>query len=210
MTTKQLARYYQTLTPWERLPLIVAASARGDVVEEDRLARSVPKHGFRVPDYWGLAEGLDDLAKQYVLKQLDLAVWYWRLTGLMEREPWSRPSRQDQQREERRWPLVRILAHRFVVRAEGWQLLCAELHLDPEVLPRQLPGYEAVKQMEEVARRAAFSAEEAQAYLGEGIAPGQAGAGETPGLVREGRLDTAAEVAQAVRAFLRERLEDWQ
>ena len=90
----------------------------------------------------------------------------------MEREPWSRPSRQDQQREERRWPLVRILAHRFVVRAEGWQLLCAELHLDPEVLPRQLPGYEAVKQMEEVARRVAFSAEEAQAYLGEGIAAG--------------------------------------
>jgi len=128
----------------------------------------------------------------------------------MEREPWSRPSRQDQQREERRWPLVRILAHRFVVRAEGWQLLCAELHLDPEVLTRQLPGYEAVKQMEEVARRAAFSAEEAQAYRGEGIVPGQAGAGETPGLGREGRLDTAAEVAQAMRAFLRERLEGWQ
>ena len=172
MTTKQLARYYQTLTPWERLPLIVAACQRGDAVEEERVARSAPQNGFQLPDSWGLAEGLDDLAKQYVLKQLDLAVWYWRLTGLMEREPWSRPSRQDQQREERRWQLVRMLAYRFMVRAEGWQLLCAELHLDPEVLPRQLPGYEAVKQMEEVARRVAFSAEEAQAYRGEGIAAG--------------------------------------
>ena len=76
MTTKQQARYYQTLTPWERLTLIVAASVRGDGVEEDRLACSAPKQGFRVPDYWGLAEGLDDLAKQYVLKQLDLDVWY--------------------------------------------------------------------------------------------------------------------------------------
>ena len=32
MTTNQLARYYQTLTPWERLPLLVAACQRGDAV----------------------------------------------------------------------------------------------------------------------------------------------------------------------------------
>ena len=32
MTTNQLAHYYQTLTPWERLPLLVAACQRGDAV----------------------------------------------------------------------------------------------------------------------------------------------------------------------------------
>jgi hypothetical protein len=62
MTTKKLSRYYQTLTPWERLPLIVAASERGDAVEREQLVRSSLRHGFRVPDYWGLAEELDELA----------------------------------------------------------------------------------------------------------------------------------------------------
>jgi hypothetical protein len=63
MTTKQLACYYQTLTPWERLPLLVAACQRGDAVEEERVARSAPRKGYQLPDSWGLAEGLDDLAK---------------------------------------------------------------------------------------------------------------------------------------------------
>ena len=33
MNTSAVARYYETLTAWERLPLIVAASARADDLE---------------------------------------------------------------------------------------------------------------------------------------------------------------------------------
>lgn len=51
MNTDCLARCYGTLTPGERVPLLLAASARADAVEQDRLARSAPKHGFRLPDY---------------------------------------------------------------------------------------------------------------------------------------------------------------
>jgi hypothetical protein len=148
MNTDHLVRHYEVLTPWERLSLLVAAWARGDTVEEDRLARAAPKNGFRVPDYWGLAEGLDDLVKLYLLKQLDLAALYWRLAGLLAQEPWERPSRQERRRDERRWRLLKMLAYRYVVRADGWRLLCAELPIDPEVLLKELPGYDAVQQME--------------------------------------------------------------
>jgi hypothetical protein len=210
MNTDHLARHYEVLTPWERLPLIVAASARADEVEKDRLARSAPKNGFRVPDYWGLAEGLDDLVKLYVLKQLDLAALYWRLAGLLEQEPWDRPTRQEPQRDERRWQLLKMLAYRYVVRADGWRLLCAELPIDPEVLMRELPGYDAVQQMEQVARLIAFSAEEALAFLcaeAEAVRPAEEGERKVR---REYKIDTAADVARSMREFLQARLDEWR
>jgi hypothetical protein len=210
MNTDQLARHYETLTPWERLPLIVAACERGDAVEEERLGRSAPRNGFRVPDYWGLAEGLDDLAKLYLLEQLDLAALYWRFAAVLDREPLGRPSRADRERDERCWQLLKMLAYRHVVRADGWRLLCSQMHLDPVVLLKELPGHDAVQQMEPVARLFAFSAEEALAFLraqAEAVRPTE---DETPAVRREYKIDTAADVAQSMRAFLQERLDGWR
>jgi len=42
MNTASLARHYDALTPWERWPLLIAAEARADDVEHDRLAQSAP------------------------------------------------------------------------------------------------------------------------------------------------------------------------
>ena len=80
---------------------------------------SAPRNGFRVPDYWGLADGLDDLAKLYLLEQLDLAAFYWRFAAMLDQEPLVRPSRADRQRDERRWKLLKMLAYRYVVGADG-------------------------------------------------------------------------------------------
>src|SRR6185312_11045580 len=109
------ARHYETLTPWERLPLIVAASARADVVERERLAHSAPMNGFRVPDYWGLADGVRDLAKLYLIQQLDVAAFYWECTAVLESAlPSSRRScRQSQQREKRLVESLKMLAYRY-------------------------------------------------------------------------------------------------
>jgi hypothetical protein len=210
MTTNQLARYYQTLTPWERLPLIVAACQRGDQVEEERVAGSAPRNGFRLPDFWGLAEGLNDLAQCYLLKQLDLAAFYWRFAALLEREPLDRPSRQERQRDERRWQLLKMLCYRYVVRADGWRLLCTELHVDPVALLKELPGYDTVQQMEQVARLLTFSTEEALAFLRADAQARRRVAEETPAVQPEGKIDTAADVAQSMHAFLQERLDEWR
>jgi hypothetical protein len=68
------------------------------------------------------------------------------------------------ERQEQRWQVVRMLAYRCVVLADGWQLLCSELHLNPDVLAQDLPGYEAVQQTVQAARFVAFNAEEARGY----------------------------------------------
>jgi hypothetical protein len=42
MNVNALTKYYDTLTPWERLPALLAASARGDEPEAQRRSRTAP------------------------------------------------------------------------------------------------------------------------------------------------------------------------
>jgi hypothetical protein len=73
MNTTNLVRQYDALTPWEKLPLIVAAAGRGGEVEETRLANSAPRLNLQIANCWGLVEGLDLLARHYHHVQLDRA-----------------------------------------------------------------------------------------------------------------------------------------
>ena len=86
MNTKGLAKQYDKLAPKERLPLIVAASLRGDDLERERLMNSAPRHLYRLPDYHWLADDLQSLVLILNSKLLDLAVSYWRMLGLLEQE----------------------------------------------------------------------------------------------------------------------------
>jgi hypothetical protein len=210
MNTDCPAKHYASLTPWERLPLILAASVRADAVERECLIRSAPHHAFRVPDYRGLAEGLNELGTLYLLDQLERIASYWRLEASWDSRALSSDRREVRQWDKRAGQLKRLLAYRLVVGMESWRLLCAELHIDADVLLRGLPGYEAVQQMEPLARLMAFSAEEALAFLRESVAFGQSLGADTSGLQGEPRLETAAEVAQSLREYLRTRLDRWR
>ena len=75
---------------------------------------------------------------------------------------------------------------------------------------KDLPGYEAVQQMEQVARRLAFSAEEALAFLRAHAEAGRAAEEQTPAVRREYKIDRADDVAQSMRAFLQSRLDGWR
>src|SRR5438046_1433779 len=52
--SRALAQHYDPLTPWERVPLILAATGRGDYLEEERLSRSAPKLSYLIPDHYCL------------------------------------------------------------------------------------------------------------------------------------------------------------
>jgi hypothetical protein len=133
MNTTNLVRQYDALTPWERLPLIVAAVGRGDEVEETRLASSAPRLNFQIANCWGLVQGLDYLARHYLLEQLDRADIYWRVLNLLDKEPLFRQTRKAKQREERLWRGVETLAYRIVVQADAWKLFCRQLQIDPDI-----------------------------------------------------------------------------
>ena len=163
MNTDCLAKLYDQLTPRERLPLIVAATARGDEADRARLVASAPTNTFRVPDYYGLAEGLRTLALYHLAGMLDLAARCWHASGMLAQEDDFKG--RAGQAERARWlDAERMLAYLLVVNADGWRRFCSELRVDGDLLLKEMPGYETLTRAEEVARIMAFTPEEATAW----------------------------------------------
>jgi hypothetical protein len=164
MTTDCLARLYDRLTPRERLPLIIAASARGDDADRARLVGSAPTSLFRVPDYYGLADGLRTLAMFHVAEMLDLAARYWRGSGMLTQEEDFR-GRAGKAERARWFDAERMLGYLLVVNGDGWKRFCSEMRVDGDLLLKELPGYETLARAEEVGRLMAFTREDAAAWI---------------------------------------------
>jgi hypothetical protein len=196
VNTKSLAKLYDRLTPWERLPLLLAALQRGDDVETQRLSGSAPRIQLRLPDYHGLNEGLTLLTFFHVIGQLERGLLYWQLTGTAA--DWEEFSigPEDEERIERLWKIARLTAYRLNVEADGWTQFCAELHVDGEALLRDLPCYDTLQHTQQTARLVAGTAAEAVDCLRR-LGPGDAA------------LPTVEGVAKALRKFLEERVAWW-
>jgi hypothetical protein len=165
MNSNGLARHYDKLTPRERLPLILAADARGDETEVGRLVSSAPAAGYRLRDFHGLGQALDRLAAWHLLELLDLAAVYWQVLGAHAVE--GSPSR-GKEAEAGRNHLggkVKLAAYLFTARLDGWRQFCCGLNIDPEHLLAALPGYEMLTRTEGAARGMAFTQEEASGWL---------------------------------------------
>jgi hypothetical protein len=132
MNTNGLAKHYGILTPWERLPLILAASDRGDVAEVVRLARAAPRKGWELPDYHGLGQGLRVLQLLYLQDKLETALLLFS-AAVAGADKTAGP------RWEWAGDRMRLLGYRMTVLAEGWRRFCAGLHLDPEARLRPTP-----------------------------------------------------------------------
>ena len=167
MNTNGLAKLYGHLTPRERLPLLVAAAARGDEAERSRLVNSAPATVFKLPDYHALGEALELLSLFHLAQLLDLATRHWHASGVLGQDGWMSED-QDEETEAREGRLVssvRLLAYLFTVHADAWRGLCSELKIDADVLVSDLPGYDTVRLTERAARVLAFTADEATAWL---------------------------------------------
>lgn len=164
MNTNGLAKLYEHLTPKERLPLIIAASARGDEVERDRLAHSAPREGFRLPDYHGLSEGMELVSLFHLLELLDAAALYWQTGGMLAE--WEVLTEEGEDKPPKRLrATVGVFAYVFTTKLDGWRRFCSEFKVDPDLLMSELPGYDTVKRTEEAARIAACTPEEATAWM---------------------------------------------
>jgi hypothetical protein len=198
MNTNALARLYGALDPWERVPLILAASSRGDVQERERLANAAGRQPLLVPDYHGLAEGAWQLARVYVMLQLDRASLYWRIDGLLNSTLLAKLDAGERQARERDLEQeLGVVAHGIVVYATAWQQLHEEWRADPEVLLRHLPGLDTLRQVEKEARAVAATAEEVTAWLRE---RGCAGAD----------LETVESAVRGMKGYMQSYLHFWQ
>jgi hypothetical protein len=198
MNTNGLAKLYDKLTPRERLPLIVAAVDRGDDAEADRLARSAPRRHCGLPDYHGLAEGLQLLVLFHLLYLQERASHYWHCLALLEQDAWlSKDGKKGRPDEQRLENVLRMWAYLFVVEADAWKHLAAELQIDPETLLRDVPCYDTLRQTEEAIRLTAFTENEATEYLR------QRGDKEAP-------PPTVETTLAGMRAFLDSRVMWWE
>jgi hypothetical protein len=162
MNTKGLAKLYDRLTPRERLPLILAASARDDDVEGQRLAQSAPRMALRLPDYHGLGEGLFLASLFHLIGVLDVTALFWLTQErLAEWTAWA----DEDDSLNRLDAKVRMWAYVLTAKRDGWRRFCAEFQVDPELLLNDVPGYDTVKRSEVAARLVAFSVDEARVWL---------------------------------------------
>jgi len=145
MDTQLLARHYDKLTPLERFPLIVAASARQDEAERERLVCSAPRTTWQMPHHWGVVRVFESLASFHFMKLLDLAARYCHAFSAVGRRRKKDADALDG------WQDAMYLGYEFTTYLAGWRQFCAELHVDPEVFWKLLPGYETVKDAEELA-----------------------------------------------------------
>jgi hypothetical protein len=93
--------------------------------------------------------------------------------------------------------LIRLTAYRIRVEADAWKRLFGELKIDPEVLLRDLPGYDEVRRSEQHARIAACPPEEAAGLLRRYGPEGAA-------------IPTVEEAARAMRDFIDQRVAWWE
>jgi hypothetical protein len=156
VNTNGLAKHYDILTPWERLPLILAAAARGDEQERLRLLKSAPRLPYEVQDHAGLAHAFSTLSTVHLLSVLDLVAAYFLLLGMTVAE--------EGETEKEFRDATFMHGHLLQVRLAGWRLFCAQHQFHPEVFWRRMPGFDTVKLAEGIVGAASFTRDEACQY----------------------------------------------
>lgn len=153
-----LQKHYGTFSPRERLALIFAAIARGDDAERRALIDSAPVFTYRMADYHGEADAFNLICLYHIAKQLELA--YLQAT-IAHAEP------KGKEKQEHMYNAYCISAYVFCVHAEAWRAFCEGLGIDADAALKGLPGEQSLEMAESLARKMAFTREEAQAEFAE-------------------------------------------
>ena len=157
MNTNGLAQQYDKLTSAERLPLILAASARGDEAEHRRLVASAPKVEFRVPNHFGLTLALREIAFLHFMELLCLTGQYCEASTLAEAWEGGRTQTLN---------VALIFGYRIKLGLAGWRQFCAEHNFEPEEFWFYLPGFKQVKQVAEIVEQSAWTSDDVKRWIG--------------------------------------------
>ena len=87
MNTKTLVQSYHNLTALERTSLMVAAYARDDEAEIQRLLDSAPRLCFRIVHCFGAGQGLLAVNNLAIAGQLASLVSFWQSHAMVADEP---------------------------------------------------------------------------------------------------------------------------
>jgi hypothetical protein len=189
MNASAVARQYGFLTPEERFRLILAAGARGDEAEQDRLKNSARTRMFSTSDHAPYAHAFQELALLTFIELLEDAAFYHDANEWVndafdtfgadddeeeaghdteEEEPGADTS-EDDAGERPRWQRSLELAYAagFVLRTKvaGWKLFCERLNVPPFLLCEALPGFDRLQHALALAEESTFAPDDFLRWL---------------------------------------------
>ena len=151
MNAKTLVAQYGLLTGPERFRLILAAGARHDDVEWDRLAQAGSVILQQLSDYQPFAQAFHLVSDMCYIEMLALAADYLEhLCMLKPKQP-----REDNPHLE----LVLARGYELRTMAKGWELFCQRQEVPPYFLWEHAPGYHRIQRALKVAGNMAFNSE---------------------------------------------------
>jgi hypothetical protein len=192
MNVNGVSRHYEKLTADERFRLILAASARGDETEEDRLLSASRRITLSRPDHCPYHDAFDKMALCVFIEILEAAAFYGdALVSAGEADDLSEDGGEGGEQgdtaeceshavAERRpahartrgrsdWQRAHdiVLAAGFVLRTkmEGWKLFCERKCIPPFELWKGLPGFKRIQRARDLAERAAFDPDGMVAWM---------------------------------------------
>jgi hypothetical protein len=197
MNASAVAKHYDSLTPEERFALILAAVARGDEAEWQRLASAASRVTFSMPDHAPMADAFMHLAFLFYLDLLEEVARYdecfFRADSAFDAFPGPCPDEggdpADGEAEAEAAPeagavpvvsgraglslgdrCLRVaLAGGFVLRtkAEGWKLFCTRRGIPPLAFWDGLPGFDRLRRALDLTDKAALTADGFLRWLNE-------------------------------------------
>jgi hypothetical protein len=124
MNAARLAKHYDALTAWERTAAILAAAARDDLAEVERLARAALRCGYTVPHHIGHLDGVDLAGFLYLARQLDLACQFEKAAGMLDAYDAEAHDAKTRRSADRMHNVMRGVAYVMTTHAEAWRRLC--------------------------------------------------------------------------------------
>ena len=138
MNTNQLTKHYATLSPDERLPLLIAARNRGDEIEENRLTVTAPPVLYRMGDHCKLHQAFHLLAYFHFMELVHLAGRYQHCLALAD-------AFDDDVLSNRMIDAGNLYGYVFFANLEGWRSFTDHQGIEWDALFRDLPGFDTVQ-----------------------------------------------------------------
>ncbi len=190
MSTTRLARHYPSLRPDERLALMLAAAARGDDAEHQRLVAAAPRVAFTTIDTFPRALAFRETLNRFRAERLELAARFFQTKRLAEDY--------DEAPGGRMGNVARVYGYLLLATRDGWDRFCEQAMLPPAGLEDSLVGGDLLRMAEEEAEGDGATAAEVLAVF--------ARAKEKT----VGRLKTAETVAEELAEVFAIRLAWWE
>lgn len=168
MNTHGIERHYEHLRPEERVALIMAAFARGDEHDRDRLADATPFVSVRRAETFPVSQALLEVTLQEFAERVSTAALFWRTQRAADDVA---ADERDAPLAERLERIVGVYAYLLITHAAGWRLFCAGRRLTPdaaESFTANVPGIDTLKMAEDEAGSCALAASDVIAYFRRG------------------------------------------